>query len=208
MNYQIVSVPATATGVTLAASPSNQQIAGNQAFFTATGSGGTGTYEYEFYLFNGAWTLVQPFSASNTWTWNTTGVTPGTYTVDVYVRSAGSTSPREAEAAITYQIVAVPAAATGVTLAASPPNQQAVDNTAFFTATGSGGTGTYEYQFFLFDGTTWTTVQPYTASNTWAWNTTGVTPGTYTVDVYVRSAGSSAAKDSEVAISYQIVATP
>ena len=63
------------------------------------------------------------------------------------------------------------------------------------SASGAGGSGTYEYRFFLFDGTTWTKVQDY--SGTAFWTLPGSTPaGGYNIAVDVRSAGSAVDRDA------------
>ena len=62
-----------------------------------------------------------------------------------------------------------------------------------WTAVASGGYGTYQYQFWLHNGTSWSIVQAYgsTNDNTWTWNTTGLATGTYNVLVWARSVGSA-----------------
>lgn len=63
-----------------------------------------------------------------------------------------------------------------------------------FTATGSGSTiggvpspsSAYQYRFQLWNGTSYAVVQPYGPSNQWTMTTTSV-PGTYRVDVEVRT---------------------
>ncbi len=73
--YQVGNLPAT--GLTLTPSAASPQPPGTPVTFTAQGQGGTGSYQYSFWVFsNGAWAQVQPFGASNTWTlpgWATAG---------------------------------------------------------------------------------------------------------------------------------------
>jgi hypothetical protein len=54
--------------------------------------------------------------------------------------------------------------------------------------------GNYQYQFCLNNGTSWTLAKAYGATNdnTWTWNTTGLATGKYLVQVWARSAGSTA----------------
>jgi hypothetical protein len=81
--------------VTLSANPVDTQTAGLPVAFTAVGSGGSGTYEYRFWRESGGvWTVVQDYSASDTWNW--TNPAAGSYQVSVWARSAGSTADLEA----------------------------------------------------------------------------------------------------------------
>ena len=96
--------------------------------------------------------------------------------------------------------LAVTAPATGVTLTPppSPASPQAPGASVLWTAVAGGGSGNYQYQFWLNDGTSWSIAKPYGATNdnTWTWNTTGLATGTYSVQVWARSAGSTAAYEA------------
>ena len=63
-----------------------------------------------------------------------------------------------------------------------------------WTATATGGTGPYTYKFFVYDGSTWTMGQDWSASNTWTWTPPG--PGTYNFQVWARNAASGALFDA------------
>jgi parallel beta-helix repeat protein len=181
-----------ATGATLTPNPVSPQIPGTSVEFTATGLGGSGTFEYQFRLRTpaGVWSVSQPYSATPTWTWNTTGLATGTYRLVVWVRNAGSAATYQAFASVDY-LLAPPA--TGATLTPNPLSPQLPGASVDFAATGSGGLGTYEYQFRLrTPAGVWSVSQPYSATPTWTWNTTGLATGTYRLVVWVRNAGSSA----------------
>jgi len=49
---------------------------------------------YQFWLLppGGAWSVVQAYGSSNTWSWSTGGLAAGTYMLDVYARDASSTA--------------------------------------------------------------------------------------------------------------------
>jgi len=53
---------------------------------------------------NGVWSTVQAYSTTNTFTWNTTGLTPGTYRAQVYVRNVGSGVKYEAVLGMGYVV--------------------------------------------------------------------------------------------------------
>ena len=193
-SYVLVS-PATA--VTLSPSSASPAFIGDNVVFTGVASGGSGNYEYQFWLYNGdgTWTVKKPYATpGNTWTWDTAGLPAGTYYVDVSARNAGSTAPWEVYQVALYVLQA--GAVTGVTLTPSPSTAFVGDNVVF-TGAASGGSGNYEYQFWLYNGDgTWTVKKPYaTPGNTWTWDTAGLPAGTYLVDVSARNAGSVVAWD-------------
>jgi len=174
---------------------------------TASGQGGSGTYEYQYYQHDpntDVWTMVQDYTGTNTYAWNTTTAASGLYTISVYVRSAGSSAPFDMTAATTV-IIAPSGPATGATITVA---EVGAKTGAIVTATanGQGGSGTYEYQFYQRDPATgvWSLVQDYTGANTYVWNTSAAAPGTYTISAYVRSAGSAAAFEATAATTVEI----
>jgi len=184
----IVSI---ASGVTITPSLASPQRIGTPITITATGQGGTGSYEYQFWFNNGtSWTMVQDYSTTSTWDWSTAGSAPGTYRLQVNVRGAGSTVlPYEAARGIDYVIS--PPSATDAHLSATPSNPTAAGPAVTFSAGGVGGSGSYEYQFWFNNGTSWTMVQDYSTTSTWNWSTAGLAPGTYRIQANVRNAGST-----------------
>jgi hypothetical protein len=77
------------TGLT--ANLASPQPIGTTITFTATATGGTAPYQFKWFVFDGkTWTVMQNWSASNTWTWTPTSA-GGKTRVGVWVRSAGST---------------------------------------------------------------------------------------------------------------------
>ena len=196
--------PITALGLT--ADPASPQQPGPVVTFTATPTGGSGSIEYRFWLKTGAtWSVVQAYGAANTWDWTTAGLPAGTYYVQVDARNVGSPNARDIAKVVRYDLVAPPPApATGVTLASDVPSPQAAGVQVTFTAQGEGGSGSYQYRFWLKTGATWAVVQPYGADATWDWDTAGVVPGTYYIQVDVRSAGSTVNRDAARVMSYVI----
>ena len=176
-----------ATGVTLMAVPAGAASAGTSVAFTAVGTGaGTGAvYSYRFWFFDGAtWTVVRDYSPSDTWVWAIpTSQPPAIYTVAVDVRTNPNVY-RDATTSIFYTVNGVPPA-TDATLSATPPSPSVAGATVRFAAAGIGSTAPYEYQFWLFDGFTWSLVQDWSATSTWSW-VAGPT-GEYVVQVLVRT---------------------
>ena len=190
--------------LTFSAYPPSPQGTGVQVTFTALVTGGTGPYEYEFQARfpGGTFGTVRNYSTDNTWTWNTTGSSGGGYEIRVNVRNAGSTAPFEARTTIAYTLTPP---VTGVTLTPSLASPQAPGTSVTWTASASGGSGSYEYMIQLYSPTTgaWSTVKDYTVpGNTWAWDTTGLAPGSYIVDVWARNAGSTAMYEAYLGVYY------
>src|SRR5919109_2435333 len=187
---------APCTAVTETVSPASPQAPGTSVTFTATATGCTSP-SYEFWLQppGGSWAVVQAYSTTNSWTWTTTGLATGTYNQSVRARDATSTAAYDTNLAATYVLSAAPPC-TGVTETSSPVSPQQPGTTVTFTASASGCPNP-RYEFWLqAPGGSWAIVQAYSSSNSWAWNTTGLAPGTYTESVHVRDATSSASYDA------------
>jgi hypothetical protein len=196
-----IAPPLTVTQTSSVATP---QVTGTPVTFTATGSGGTSQILYQFWLkdTSGVYSLVRPFSTSNSWNWVTTGLPPGTYSIAAQAKSVGSTAPNgfDAENVAGFVLLPAPAAAVNVVTTPNLP-------TVTFTATASGGTGPYEYQFWKKDTTgVYTLAQPFSASNVLIWDTAGFPAGTYSIAAQAKSAGSSPVNgyDVEKVVSYVI----
>jgi hypothetical protein len=103
LSYRL-SMPASA--VTLTPSVASPARVGGTVTFTAAASGGSGQYQYRYYLGvpSGAQTLVRDYSTVATWSWNTAGRAPGTYTVVVHARNVGSTRSYDTFAALNYGV--------------------------------------------------------------------------------------------------------
>jgi len=200
----IFTIITPASGATLTPDvPSPQYVGNHTIMFTAGGIGVNGNYEYKFWLkTGGVWSAVQSYSPTKTWTWNTAGAAAGTYGVQVYVRNVGSSAKYETIKNNSY--VLNPSPATGATLISNKPSPQTAGNSVTFTAGGVGGSGNYEYKFWLKNAGVWTPVQGYSSTTTWTWNTTGLPHGTYRAQVYVRNVGSSAKYEAVLGMGYVI----
>jgi len=194
LGYTLVPPPA-AKEVSMSITPSSPQLPGTQITFTAAASGGSGSYEYQFYRqLNGQWTVVQPYSMANSWTWDTTGVSPGDHYFTVYARSVGSSALYDVAKFGLATIV--PKAASAVSVTAIPATSQLSGTPITFTAIASGGSGSYEYQFYRQINGQWTVVRPYSTVNCWTWDSTGAAAGNHYFTVYARSLGSTALYDT------------
>jgi hypothetical protein len=200
----VLTAPATpATGVTLSPSPASPQPVGTNVTFTAAGLPQGGSYEYRFWLKEGsAWSVVRNYATTPTWTWNTSGKGAATYYVQVDCRAVGSTAAKEASRVASYVLTPPPTPATSVSLTPSLPSPRPVGTSITFTAAALPEGGTYEYRFWLKEGSVWRVVQNYSTTPTWTWNTAGKAEGTYYVQVDCRAVGSTAPKEASRVVSY------
>lgn len=207
INYVINVPPAPPTPLTLSSVIANivsPQVAGAPITFTANASGGTSPLQYRFTLLNGnVSTIVQDYSAANSWTWNS-ATASGAYTVQVDVASAGSTqSAATQKMAYTITVPNNPVV-TLSSLNANLASPQTQGASVTFTAAGTNSQGGgLEYQYTLI-GKTSSIVQNYSANPSWTWNTAGITTGLYTVQVDARPAGSTVQSAATRSISYAV----
>jgi hypothetical protein len=185
-----ISAGSVLTLSALATDKASPQAAGTTITFTASASGGTAPYQYKWWVKggSGAWTMVQDWSSSATFAW--TPATANSYTVEVWGRSAGNNANTyEAYQDLAYTITAG-SPLTFSTTTTDKASPQAAGTIITFTANASGGTAPYQYKWWLKTGTTWSMVQDWSSSTTFAW-----TPGTansYVMEVWGRSAGNNA----------------
>jgi IPT/TIG domain len=196
--YTLTATPCTAVAESV--SPSSPQASGVTITFSAVAA--TCPHPlYQFWLLapgSTTWTIVQAYSASASFVWDTTGSIAGVYHYTVWVRDSGSAgmscnnlgcfdafSPSTA-----YTLTTVPC--TSVTESVSPSSPRPVGTVVTFTAVASTCPHPL-YQFWILapGSTTWTIGQAYSTTATFNWNTTGLVAGTYTYTVWARDSGSA-----------------
>ena len=189
--WYTVSNPPPLTVTSFLPSPLTASV-GGAVLWTATTSGGTAPYSYKFLVFDGTnWTLGRDWAVSNTWTWSPSGA--GTYIVQVWVRNAGSSAEYDAWRNSGVYTVTGPPPLTITSLAPSP-STVTTGMTVSWTTVASGGSGPYTYRYLAFDGVNWTVPCEWSTSATCTWTPTA--PGTYTIQVWARNAGSMNAYDA------------
>lgn len=170
--------------------PPSPASIGDQIKVTATGTCDSGA-EYKFWVLppGGAFTMVQDWSSTNTYNWDTTGLATGDYSFQTWVRSAGSSGSFEAWTGHTYTLAA---ACDSATISLSPTGPAPAGTTV--TLTGGATTcpsPTFEF-WLLSPAGSFQTVQPYGSGSTYTWDTTGLAPGDYSFQVWARQNGSNA----------------
>ena len=191
--YTITSTATSlCTGVSIVPTPGSPSLAGTLVSLTATASGCPNP-RYAFWArWQGytSWQLLQGYSSSNTFNWNSTGAAAGIEYFGVWAKDAGSpTSSFDINASTAYTINA--ASCSSVSVSAAPPTAAHSSLTQVtFSAVASGCThGSPLYEFWYFNGSAWFVVRGWSTTASWVWNTSAPA-GNYTFGVWVRDAAS------------------
>jgi hypothetical protein len=157
------------------------QAVGSVVNLTAS-STGCPNPQYAFWVLDpgGTWTFTQGFGGP-AFSWNTSGLSAGTYTIHAWANAGGNSYDAIGSATVTL---------TGCgTAGLSPPvATQPVGTTINFTAT-STCTANPRYAYWVLDPSgTWTFVRGF-GGPAFAWMTARLAPGTYTVHVWVNTQG-------------------
>jgi hypothetical protein len=181
---------AVCAGLRLTSSASGAVAAGSNVTLTATSTCGAGeSAEYQFTARrdgSSTTTTIRAFGSGNTATWNTTGLTSGTWQVTASVRAVGTTY-----ALRTVINVSIGRVCLSPTITPSPAASAAPGTTVTVTAASTCASGgTAEYRFLLRAPGS----QVFSQARTWgaatySWNTTGLALGTYSWKVESRSTG-------------------
>ncbi len=185
--------------LTVSVSPSKSPIdSGQSVTFTATASGGSGTYSsYQWY--NGG-TAVSGATSS---TWTTTSLTSSSgetvYSIRVTVTDTnGYTSPQSSP--FSEDVYSLPT----TSISSNYPNGVGINVAVTFTATASSGYGSFTYSFTSSDGGSSGSI----STNTWSHAFTSV--GSYTVSVTVTDAngGQASASMSQTIVALTVTVSP
>jgi hypothetical protein len=207
MPYTIAS---NCSSSTITAAPTTVS-SGTHVAVTATAAGpGCANPLYEFWLrpaSSSVWQMVQAYGWSNTYNWNSTGAASGTVYLGVHVKDYFSGASYDAVSSTPVAVTASTCSAVSITASPTTVAHSGSNGThVTVTATGSGCTNSALYEFWLrpANSSTWQLVQPYGASNTYDWNSTGAAVGTVYLGVHVKDAGSGAAYDAVASASVSV----
>jgi hypothetical protein len=185
----VVITPPPCSSASLAPSSTTQPV-GTLIQFRASSTGcANPQYEYWVQLLDGSWNMMRAFSSDPTWTWNTSGLSPGAFTVHVWANQAGdSTSTFEAFGSSTVTLTGCATASLAPASAGGP-----VGSVVHFTASSTGcSSPQYEFWVQYLDGS-WNMLRAFNTAATWDWNSSGLAPGSYTVHVWANNVGDSTA---------------
>jgi Fibronectin type III domain len=180
---------------------------GTPVTITGQVSDSSATFEYQFFVYSrgtGTWSLARGYSTANSFTW--TPAAAGSYLVQVWARKVGSTASNDVYATTNYLDVAVgPAQITAVNVSTALPASAGTAIT--WTATGVGGTASpLQYKFLMYsESSGWTVLRDWSTQNTATWTPTTVDVGNHMIQVWVRSAGSTALYEGWISTGFFII---
>jgi Y_Y_Y domain len=162
--------------------------------WTATATGGAGPLLYQFWrLRQGVgWTLAQDYSTLNTYSWTPVEADAGTYVLQVWVKSPLSPAAFDSWSGTgSFEITpSGPVQITSLTSSVGLPTT--VGTPVTWSATAKGGPPPVQFKFLLREVSgTWSVLRDYSSVSTVTW--TPILAGDYVLQVWARSAGSSAA---------------
>jgi hypothetical protein len=202
--FFVATYPITSGGSCVVSSLNASSVApqsiGTSITFTPLQTNCSKLYKYWLLAPGGSWTVVQGYSATATWIWNTAGYRAGAYEVGVWEGAAASPSSYESYAITTFTLGVSTCTAAATAPSPSPP--QAAGTAVTYTASSTRCLSP-EYEFWLLTGNGWTIQQGY-GSGTWSWSTTGLAPGTYQTGVWARQTGSTSSYDVYFISTYKI----
>jgi spore germination protein YaaH len=175
---------------------------------TVTGSAaGCPNPLYEFWMRpsgSSTWQIVQGYSTSSTYHWNTSATPAGLVYFGVWARDSASKATFDAYAPTQFTLSAP---CTSVTATFSPPPPLAHSSGATVVITGSASgclSPVYEFWILPAGSTTWRLVQGYSTSATYRWNTSGAPAGAVRFGVWVRDAAGTAAYDTYISVQFNL----
>ena len=217
-----VTVSAVACGtVTITPAPTSVNNnpnagGGTHVIATAAASGSTcAAARYEFWIraaTSSTWQMVQAYSATATYNWDTSGAAPGIVYVGVHAKDASSTAPAGYDSVASSPVTVNASQCTGVTITASPTTvvhstSGGTHVTATAVATGCTNAARYEFWIRPASSSTWQLVQGYSATATYDWNSTGAAVGTVYLGVHVKDVNSVSSAGYDVVASTAVTVT-
>jgi streptogramin lyase len=156
---------------------------------------------------SGVWTTKQGFSASNVWTWSTAGYATGRYQIAVLVKDSESKAASYDVYTLTTITLRNPECTSlSVTLDDPSPSDPGV-TVNFNAAVGGCFSGSFQWWIRNRAGV-WSIVPLHDfahSSPQFAWNTSGLAPGTYQVGVWAKDPKSIKKYDSYAYVTYTLV---
>jgi hypothetical protein len=207
----VASTPVTVTAaptaqcspVTISASPTSVNNdpfpGGTHVIATAAASGTTcAAPRYEFWLrpaTSSTWQMVQAYSATATYNWDSSGALPGIVYLGVHAKDANSTSSAGYDSVASTPVTVNASMCPNAAITAAPTtvvhsSSGGTHVTATAVATSCTNAPRYEFWIRPASSSTWQLVQAYSASATYDWNSTGAAVGTVYLGVHVKDVNS------------------
>jgi virginiamycin B lyase len=184
------SSPQVCSSVNVSAAPASPSKAGTTVVFTVSATTGCSSPRYRWWVLDpyGNWQIEQDYATipGSSFTWYTTNWGRATVEIGVWALQAGSSASYEAYSLFTYTLTAADVCSS-VNITPNMTSPQTPGTTITFTATAFDCSAP-EFQF----SAAGQALQAYGSANSFIWSTTGLGPSTYTIEVWVRQAGSGA----------------
>jgi nicotinamide mononucleotide (NMN) deamidase PncC len=193
------TVFSTCTSATLSLSPPSPLPRGSSTPVTITAiASGCTSPVYQFVMRPAAsatWQVLQAYSTSPTYRWNSSGAPAGMVYFGVWARDAASTQSADVYSSTPYTVFS-PCTSAALSFSPASPLVHGSGTQVTITASSSGCTNPV-YEFWMRPATspTWQLVQSYSTGPTYRWNSNGAPAGTVYFGVWVRDAASAASAD-------------
>jgi hypothetical protein len=180
---------------TLTPNAAPPQLSGTAVQFTAATTACVNP-RYQFWMLppGGSWRIVQPYSTTATYNWNSASYPPGTYRFSVWARDMNSRGPYgsapntyDSVGAMDYQLTTAPC--TSMTASAAPPSGVIGTTVTISGAATSCPNPSYEF-WMQAPGGSWSVIQGYSTNANFVWKTNATAAGTYRFAVWARDASS------------------
>lgn len=170
----------TQTGLNVSLKSSSAQVnPGASVKLTANAAGGNGSYQYKFIVYNTAtkqWGKVQDYSSSNTCTWVAGAAGTRQFYVDV----------KDASGKVVRSAVNTINVGNGMSVTATiSTNANKVGGKVTISGAATGGAGSYQYKFIVYNKTTktWGLVQNFSTNNKITWTAGSAGDREFYIDV-------------------------
>lgn len=195
--FELSSGGAACMALQASTSPQSPQAAGTLVTINgAAECGGGAVPHYRFYVreLTGTWTLLQNYSETSHVDW--TPMDPGTYSIQVWMRSSLSSNPYDLTRTLQFTATeGEPGDCTNLGLSLDPSGSTTVGTPVTSTASSScTGSATAEYRFYLRrPGQNYVMIQQYSTDPSVEWSPTE--PGEHWMQVWMRKVGSTVSNE-------------
>jgi archaellum component FlaG (FlaF/FlaG flagellin family) len=142
------------------------------------------------------------------YTW-TPAAANANYTIAVHVRNAGEAWVSSNQRGLAFPITGetAPPVPTVTALTADKTAPQPAGTSITFTATVTGGTGSFESRWYVWDGVSWMLLRGWEAGLSYTW-TPAAANANYTIAVHVRNTGEAWVSSSQRGLAFPITEGP
>jgi N-acetyl-anhydromuramyl-L-alanine amidase AmpD len=193
------ATPGRCNNVGVTTTPASPRLSGTNVQFTAT-SASCPNPEYEFWVLapgTSLYTLAQPYSLNSSFQWATLGLAAGTYRITAWARDSispgtfGNTSGTwdAYDASDLYSLVTIPCSAVSESASPATAAQPSIPVTVTAKASVC-PSPLYEFWVLAPGAGAYALAHAYSTNPVLSWDTTGLPPGAYRINVWVRDTSS------------------